>query len=990
MKHRTGLRGAHAPWALLVALGSAQAESRLTCGAELELAIAATNDLVVIVADAGFVRIRERDVDLEWAIDAGPATPAALRPPRLGETWVSVHAGARLRLRAPQARSEGRASLGLHCGELPAVGRCVARLELALGKPAPAKHAADIEDRECAALDAHDQANRHSASGSAEASRERYLVVARRWRELGQADRAAAALLGVAEQSAHTGRNHRTLFEAYRAEIANRRAGNRFYAARALQTAAVAAGTLGFKAEADILGEVLLRRYARLQAWNEWANVQYNLGVGAIHTGDDAAARSRLQQIEALDPSLLQPIARGRAAYLRMSLALREGRLREAIQAADEAEASLAVAGQKGHLVASYRVLADLHRMLGLHAEGLHFLRKALSSAPPMESPQRTARVLWALADIAGERGDLRRAQAMLYLSEAVFRKLGLVFEAGWTRAERLRIEWRRKRDAATILAASQDIGTEFTAPLCAIRAEAEVALGRPAKALAFLESAVCRPGTLDMVLDQASARAQALAALGHEREAREQLLHVARNVGTTSHDSGMTLEYAVRRRLSRLHEAWIASSAGAMASDMLQFVLATHAHTQGWTRQSKASGSASAAIGRALLADTAASSAEHAAAADQLVTTLARPAIDSSRDAPIRIEDVQAGLAREEWMLLWLTGGHSGRALWISSDRVQVSELPGRGEMQSALAALHAALAGPRASPATAAERARELSGLLFAGAPTRAAPRRLQVLTNQWLASAPLAMLTWPGEEQPLVAGTDISWITSLSRVPPAHQHNGLSAPSLQVFVAAEPGGARAQLPALPFADTEPGAISAARPELSVVARRAGAAELLAALQLDNGFIHVAAHGLAQADHIGYSGVWLAPGGEPQFLSWIDVVDQRVRARLAVFNACQLGSAPGVDGQLGFATAVSAAGVENVIAASWQTSDAATRVWVPAFYRALNPAHPESSAAALRAAQLALRDSPHFRHPWYWASLAHYQRLELPAAGALPAQRP
>jgi len=82
-----------------------------------------------------------------------------------------------------------------------------------------------------------------------------------------------------------------------------------------------------------------------------------------------------------------------------------------------------------------------------------------------------------------------------------------------------------------------------------------------------------------------------------------------------------------------------------------------------------------------------------------------------------------------------------------------------------------------------------------------------------------------------------------------------------------------------------------------------------------------------------------------------------------------------------LSFAGAVSAAGVDQVVAALWPLSDAATVRWVPAFYRALDDADLNSSAEALRQAQLELRASRHFRHPFYWASLVHFRHLKVTA---------
>jgi CHAT domain-containing protein len=152
--------------------------------------------------------------------------------------------------------------------------------------------------------------------------------------------------------------------------------------------------------------------------------------------------------------------------------------------------------------------------------------------------------------------------------------------------------------------------------------------------------------------------------------------------------------------------------------------------------------------------------------------------------------------------------------------------------------------------------------------------------------------------------------------------------------------------------------------------------------------GWLHVAAHGLSQPSRLGYAGIWLDPpsrGDLPQFLSWLDVLEQGVAADLVVLNACQLGdSGDAVRGSIGFASAVSQAGARQVVAALWPVSDSASTTWAPTFWStvAADPAH--DAAAALRAAQDKLRHSRMFRHPFYWAGLQAFGRLELPGRQA------
>ena len=152
---------------------------------------------------------------------------------------------------------------------------------------------------------------------------------------------------------------------------------------------------------------------------------------------------------------------------------------------------------------------------------------------------------------------------------------------------------------------------------------------------------------------------------------------------------------------------------------------------------------------------------------------------------------------------------------------------------------------------------------------------------------------------------------------------------------------------------------------------------------LQTPGLWLHVAAHGRADPGVLGNAGLWLAnaDGPDVDFLSWLELGNLRTQAELLVLNACQsaTGAQPSRQANVSFALAMSASGANHVVAALWPVSDVASGTWIPAFYRHLalsNQAN--TSAAALRQAQLSLYHSPHYRHPFYWASLVHFQRLD------------
>jgi CHAT domain-containing protein len=184
--------------------------------------------------------------------------------------------------------------------------------------------------------------------------------------------------------------------------------------------------------------------------------------------------------------------------------------------------------------------------------------------------------------------------------------------------------------------------------------------------------------------------------------------------------------------------------------------------------------------------------------------------------------------------------------------------------------------------------------------------------------------------------------------------------------------------------FAQGEAEIVRAALPSQAatlVQTHELSARGLMAALEKKHAWVHVAAHGQTRAGLQGYSGLWLPSSrdGEPdQFLSWMSLVSQPVGADLLVLNACETASTDlartGV--ATNFAEALSAAGVDDVVASRWSLSESASRVWLPPFYAEIGKHGIAGTSASLRDAQLALRESRHFRHPFYWASITHFSR--------------
>lgn len=354
-----------------------------------------------------------------------------------------------------------------------------------------------------------------------------------------------------------------------------------------------------------------------------------------------------------------------------------------------------------------------------------------------------------------------------------------------------------------------------------------------------------------------------------------------------------------------------------------------------------------------------------------------------------------QARLPKGGLALLLLPGDQQSAALWVSQDRAWVILLPSRSQLMAEALSLSRALGSPLSVPKAAQDAARMLASSLFSGMQHQPAPSSLWIVADELSAAIAFSALYWPGGTEPLVAGTDVSLITGLRVDPgPFGQPTPAVSPIITAFFAPDYSrvGAAAnptELKILEFAGIERARIEqeTGKNWQAIIGKDATRATFQDLIQTPGLMLHVAAHGRADPGVLGNAGLWLTNdvGPDADFLSWLELGNMRTQAELLVLNACQsaTGAQPSRQANISFALAMSASGASHVIAALWPVSDVASNTWIPAFYKQLalgqsagdlGGAH---SAAALRQAQLSLYQSPHYRHPFYWASLVHFQRV-------------
>lgn len=175
---------------------------------------------------------------------------------------------------------------------------------------------------------------------------------------------------------------------------------------------------------------------------------------------------------------------------------------------------------------------------------------------------------------------------------------------------------------------------------------------------------------------------------------------------------------------------------------------------------------------------------------------------------------------------------------------------------------------------------------------------------------------------------------------------------------------GNAKAELDALPGTDV-----------VRLTAEKATVAGLLAKLPADDAprlrILHLACHGIGDGEQPLASALELS-ADEAHGGSWRarDIMLARVPAELVVLSACRTGVGRSYRGEglLGLPRAFLLAGGERVVASLWNVDDAATAAFMRAFYG--QRAKGLSVAAALCAAQAAVKAEARWAHPYYWAA--------------------
>jgi len=137
----------------------------------------------------------------------------------------------------------------------------------------------------------------------------------------------------------------------------------------------------------------------------------------------------------------------------------------------------------------------------------------------------------------------------------------------------------------------------------------------------------------------------------------------------------------------------------------------------------------------------------------------------------------------------------------------------------------------------------------------------------------------------------------------------------------------------------------------------------------------VHFATHALLNNEHPELSGIVLSlvdQKGQRQdgFLRLHDIYNLKLPVDLVVLSACQTGLGKDVKGEglIGLTRGFMYAGASAVVASLWKVDDEATAELMKHFYEGLFEKG-LSPSAALRAAQLEMRQKKRWQEPYYWA---------------------
>ena len=332
-------------------------------------------------------------------------------------------------------------------------------------------------------------------------------------------------------------------------------------------------------------------------------------------------------------------------------------------------------------------------------------------------------------------------------------------------------------------------------------------------------------------------------------------------------------------------------------------------------------------------------------------------------------LEDLQAGLGKDEQLLLFGGAGLDMYCVVVGRSSARTVSLGTRADIEEVCKALDPRHAWEDVSKPIVAARAKLI------------APLKLPKSTKRVILSpaGPLSYLPFsllmPFELSYTPSGTTLLELRSES-TQPGHGVLALGVSDYSAHGKAAQGVYRRSAPLRPLPHTK--AEVEAVGTVPLIGAKATEAGLRTALKTRPRWraIHFACHGLVDPERPNLSSLALSPlGDDDGFLTGLEVVSLDMPTDMAVLSACVTGVGRIVEGEgiLGLTRAFMFAGAPRVLCSLWEVDDKATSAFMKRFYELWHPPEgtaPLSAAAALRAAQEHVRDQEQWKHPYFWAA--------------------
>lgn len=958
------------------------------------LAIAPGRVLTVDLAeDAYATLLEEQGSDLLYRLDGEEATRGIdIRPPRLGIVAIP---GSVRQIQIELRPGHGPSAVRIHrrCADTAQLGFLalldqIYRDSITQG-PAGGERALQNLDRQLqssrdswrSAWLSHARAQALLTAGQFDRGRLAFERAREQWLAIGDRRRAAAALLGVADL-AHGAGNLADAVSLSRAAAKECDAESlAYFALRARSIECNVMGDRGRKRESLECSESVTDGLRELGEWNEVAVRDVSSANTWIGLGDLDRARRRLDSsLEQL--AVLSPVVRGRLHAAWGNWWIATGDPGTAAIHYRQAAAELAGGGTVADQADVDFKLARIARLAGAADEERRLLEQLLGRLESTDARSAKAQVELRLGQLALDAGDLARAathQQSAAASCSALDDYDCTVQAGLAAVEIALAGG--EPNASTLLAqVPATTGAWRKARKRLLEAQLELQAGDAEAALELLQQGA-PSRDVELRLKDLLLRAEAKTATQQLSAARDELVRgLAEIESVVLQLPSVALMASARTHLATLQAAYFdllpASQVQLDTRELEQLlrviasgVLPTPQGPSPEPDRRRREQLSRAVLDRAVIDGR-----------EQFIEWIDTP--NSAPSTPRGHATTQIPrMGERQLILLPLAGRKQFRLVTISDAGARICLTMPRAELEQRSRQFDQVLAGTgEAVGSLGAEAARWHQVIRDCEAGGEEA-ERWWVTVLPGTPQLPWAWIAAEGGEPAQAAP-----IVSLSFGLPDLSPHRLAAPARLVLADFNLQGQER----LPFVDAEIDRLqrSVAAVQIPVhVERDQGRSgpDWLKELGMPSQWTHVMGHGNSPADGPLYAGLWLPTAAQPELMIWPDIAATPNRAELVVLSAC--GSGPrdrdsrGV--QLVLAEAFLAAGSRHVVAASNALSDAAAPFWTGHFYDALvSGADP---GLALRDTQQRMRSSPHFRHPRFWAGLAHYIR-RAPASTAPP----